>query len=195
MNIIDILALLFIAFFVWKGVKLGLIEAVGGIAGVFIGAFTATKYYPLVAAMIDNLTFGHEVLANIIAFILIFALINRLLAFLFWVAGRMFNILAFIPFLKSFNSFLGGLFGVLESLIFLGALLVFISLWPTPDAWQNATSQAKIYPWLVKAGSIVQPFLPEKVDLPVGLDDIPRMTGLDKIADPVKNLINSTFKK
>jgi uncharacterized membrane protein required for colicin V production len=195
MAFIDILALIILAVFVWKGVKLGLIEAVGGIIGLFIGAFAAGRYYPQGAAMIGKLTFGHEILANIIAFLLIFAIINRAVALIFWVVGRIFNLVAIIPFLKSFNYFLGGLFGVLEGFIFLGIILWFIHLWPMTAFWQDKIDQAKIYPWLEKIGALVSPLLPERVDIPVSLGNIPQMSDLQKITDPVKNLINSTIKK
>jgi len=195
MAFIDILALIVLAVFVWKGVKLGLIEAIGGIIGLFIGAFTAGRYYPQVASLIGKFTFGHEVLANIIAFLLIFAIVNRAVALVFWVVGRIFNLVAIIPFLKSFNYFFGGLFGVLEGFIFLGIILWFVHLWPMTAFWQEKVDQAKIYPWLEKIGSLVSPLLPERVDLPVDLGNIPQMSDFTKITEPVKNLINSAIKK
>ena len=45
MSTIDIIILVVLALFVWKGIKMGLIEAVGGIVGLFVGVFFAGRYY------------------------------------------------------------------------------------------------------------------------------------------------------
>ena len=83
MSIIDIIILAVVAIFVWKGVKLGLIEAVGGIIGLFAGAYLAGRYFIAVAEAIQGPLFHSETFARVIAFILIFIIVNRAIAFKF----------------------------------------------------------------------------------------------------------------
>src|SRR3989339_660303 len=107
MSVVDIVILIILAGFVWKGIRLGLIEAIGGIIGLFVGVFLASIYYEQAAAMLEDLTFGSYALAVIFGFLLIFIIVNRLIAFIFWIIGRIFNIIAIVPFLKTFNRLSG----------------------------------------------------------------------------------------
>src|SRR3989338_9862472 len=106
MSLIDILIIVVMALFVWKGIKFGLIEAVGGIIGLFIGAYMAGRYFEQVAGILENFLFHSTTFANIVAFILIFILVNRVVALIFWIIDKAFGIIAVIPFLKTFNHLL-----------------------------------------------------------------------------------------
>ena len=181
MSTIDIIILVVLALFVWKGIKMGLIEAVGGIVGLFVGVFFAGRYYVEAADMLKGLLFGSEILANVLGFLLIFILVNRAVALVFWIIDRIFNIIAIIPFLKTFNRLLGGIFGLLEGLIFIGIIIFFLSLMPFTGNLQKSVAGSRFAPIMETIGKIADPFIPDTIinlpfdmpDVPSSLDDFP----------------------
>lgn len=186
MTIIDFIILIILAGFVWKGIKLGLIEAVGGIVGLFIGAFVAGQYYDEAAEMLEGLLFGSTVLANVLGFLLVFILVNRAIALFFWIIDKLFHIIAIIPFLKTFNRLLGGIFGLIEGLIFIGIIVYFLSFMPFTGGFQEKVEDSRFSGILKTIGKIASPFIPDSVEnwnsylpatpsLPAGLnlDNIP----------------------
>ncbi|HLC63968.1 MAG TPA: CvpA family protein [Patescibacteria group bacterium] len=171
MGTVDIIILIIIALFVIKGIKLGLIEAVGGIIGLFVGAYMAGLYYDEVADMLINLLFGSQILANVLGFLLVFIIVNRVIALLFWIIDKVFHVIAIIPFLKTFNRLLGGLFGLIEGLIFVGIVVFFLSLIPFTGGLQEAVAKSRFAPVMETVGRIADPFIPDTIiDLPFGLD-------------------------
>ncbi len=171
MSIIDIIIIIVLALFVYKGVKLGLIEAIGGIIGLFVGAFMAGRYYDQVAEMIKGVLFGSEILANIVGFLLVFIVVNRGIALIFWILDKIFHIIAIIPFLKSINYFLGGVFGLVEGIIFIGIIVFFLSLLPFTENFQAKLEQSRFNGLLKTVGKIADPFIPDtignwSIDLP-----------------------------
>ena len=103
MTLIDIIILVVLAGFIWKGVRLGLIEVIGGIIGLFVGVYLAGLYYEEAGDMLQGLLFDSEILATILGFLLVFILVNRGIALIFWLVDKIFNIIAIIPGLKSLN--------------------------------------------------------------------------------------------
>ena len=171
MGTVDIIILIIIALFVIKGIKLGLIEAVGGIIGLFVGAYMAGLYYDEAADMLINLLFGSQILANVLGFLLVFIIVNRVIALLFWIIDKVFHVIAIIPFLKTFNRLLGGLFGLIEGLIFVGIVVFFLSLIPFTGGLQEAVAKSRFAPVMETVGRIADPFIPDTIiDLPFGLD-------------------------
>lgn len=163
MLIADIVILLIIALFVWKGVRMGLIESFGGIIGVFAGAFFAGRYYELGADLIARFLFGSQSLAKILAFVLIFIIINRACALIFHLVGQVFNVIAIIPFLKTFNRLLGGILGLVEGLIFVGVLVLFLNSIPLTIGIQEKVSKSKFNSSLKVVGKIAIPLLPDSI--------------------------------
>ncbi|MFA6304990.1 MAG: CvpA family protein [Patescibacteria group bacterium] len=173
MSTIDIIIIIILALFIWKGVKLGLIEAVGGIIGLFMGAWLAGRYYAQAAEMIKGLLFGSEILANVLGFILVFIVINRGIALLFWIADRVFHIIAIIPFLKSINYFLGGIFGLIEGVIFIGIIVFFLTLVPFTEKFQEKIASSRFSGIFATVGKIADPFIPDTlIDLPFDLPNV-----------------------
>ena len=208
MSAIDILILVVLALFVWKGVKLGLIEAVGGIIGLFIGAFMAGHYYLQAADMLRGLLFNSEILAAIVGFLLVFIVVNRLVALVFWVIDKVFNIIAIIPFLKTFNHLLGGIFGLLEGVIFIGIIVFFLSLIPFTGGLQAAVQKSRFASVLTTVGKIADPFIPDNIlslpdlqgldlnNLPIDLDVLKSLGTIpDNMSDLLKNVNQADLKK
>lgn len=188
MSLIDIIILAILALFVWKGIKLGLIEAIGGIVGLFIGAFLAGRYYDEVGEMLKGVLFNSDILANVLGFILTFIVVNRAVALIFWIVDKIFNVIAIIPLLKTFNRLLGGIFGLLEGLIFIGIIVFFLSLVPFTGSLQEKVQASRFAGILETVGKIADPLIPDNLpnlqdylpdfptlpfELPKNLKDIP----------------------
>ncbi|MCX6785884.1 MAG: CvpA family protein [Candidatus Komeilibacteria bacterium] len=171
MSLLDIIIIIVLALFVWKGIKLGLIEAIGGIIGLFIGVFMASRYYEQFAATIKPILLNSDILAKVVSWLLIFIIINRGVALIFWLVDKIFGIIAIIPFLKSINHLLGGIFGLLEGLIFIAIVILFLTMVPFTGTWQSKISQSRFSGIFNSVGKIIKPFIPESmsgwsVDLP-----------------------------
>jgi len=163
MSVLDFIILVILAGFVWKGIKLGLIESVGGIIGLFLGAFLASHYYQEVGEMLSGITFGSQTLANVLGFLLVFILVNRAVAILFWFLDKIFHLIAIIPFLKTFNRLLGGIFGLIEGFIFLGIIFYFLAFGSFGGGLKDKVDQSKFAGVLGTVGKIADPFMPDSI--------------------------------
>lgn len=192
MTVIDFIILLIIAGFVWKGIKLGLIESVGGIVGLFVGAFMASIYYDEVADVLVRILFGSQVLANVLGFLLVFILVNRAVALLFWIIDKIFHIIAIIPFLKTFNRLLGGIFGLIEGLIFIGIIVYFLSFAPFTGGLQQSVGDSKFAGIFETVGKIADPFIPDSVtSWTENIPELPELPeGFDMENLPIPDFIN-----
>lgn len=191
MNTIDVIIIIILALFVWKGIKLGLIEAIGGIVGLFIGAFMAGCYYDEAAEMLKGLLFGSEILSKVLGFLLVFILVNRAVALIFWIVDKVFHIIAVIPLLKTFNRLLGGIFGLLEGLIFIGIIVFFLSLVPFTGGLQSAIQKSRFANVFETIGKIADPFIPDTiVSWPIDLPEFPLPTNFGEIPDDISNIMD-----
>lgn len=195
MSVIDFIILLILAGFVWKGIKMGLIESVGGIVGLFVGAFIAGQYYNEVAEMLEGLLFGSTILANVLGFLVVFILVNRAIALLFWIIDKIFHIIAIIPFLKTFNRLLGGIFGLLEGLIFIGIIVYVLSMAPFSGSLQESVAASRFSGIFGTVGKIASPFIPDSVEnwqesLP-SMPSLPEGYNLKIPLNNIGDLINS----
>ena len=191
MNTIDIVIIVILALFVWKGIKLGLIEAVGGIVGLFIGAFMAGRYYDEAAEMLKGLLFGSEILAKVLGFLLVFIVVNRAVALIFWIVDRVFHIIAVIPLLKTFNRLLGGIFGLLEGLIFIGIIVFFLSLVPFTGGLQSTVQKSRFAGALETIGKIADPFIPDSIaSWSLDLPDFPLPQNFGEIPGDISNIMD-----
>ena len=164
MSFIDIIILIILALFVWKGIKMGLIEAIGGIVGLFIGVFLAGRYYAQVAEVIEGVVFGSQILATILAFLLVFIVVNRGVALIFWIVDRIFHIVAIIPGLKSLNRLLGGIFALIEGLIFIGIIVYVLSFFPLTNKLSASVEKSKFAGIMETVGKISTPFIPDSLE-------------------------------
>jgi membrane protein required for colicin V production len=187
MSFIDIVIIILLAGFVWKGVRLGLIEGIGGIIGLFVGVFLAGHYYQQVGEIFKTVLFGSETLATITGFLVVFILVNRLVALIFWIIDKIFNIIAIIPFLKSINRLLGGIFGLIEGLIFIGIIIYVLAFFPLTGGIGRSVENSKFAGIFQTVGKIASPFIP---------DSIKNVQGF--VPNNIDNLIqkvNNTIKK
>src|SRR3989339_1763645 len=97
----DIILLIILGGFVLYGLWFGLIQTLGGLVGVIVGSLLASRMYIPIAAWITDIFGVGENLSKVIAFIIIFVIIQRLVGFIFYLVDRIFKFISIIPFLKS----------------------------------------------------------------------------------------------
>ncbi len=129
--------------------------------------------------MIKGLLFHSDILANIIGFLLVFIIINRGIALIFWVVDKIFNLIAIIPGLKSLNHLLGGILGLIEGFIFIGILVYVFSFFPLTDKLSAKFTDSKFTHVFNTVGKISDPFIPD--NLKDWKSNIPDLNNLPKL--------------
>lgn len=160
-TIFDLVLLLAVFLFIAFGFALGLVQALGALVGVVIGTWVAGIFYEPFAAWLDPFLLGQQNMARVIAFIILFTLINRLVGLIFWLINKIFNLISIIPFTKSLNRILGAAFGLIEGVLALGLILYFVSRYSISDWFNGVLGASKIAIFLIKVASILSPLLPE----------------------------------
>jgi len=122
-TLVDVIIIGAILVFGVAGFFFGLITAIGALIGVVAGAWLAGNFYLPVADWLSPFLMGHDTAARIIAFILIFTIVNRLVALVFWLINKVFKLASLIPFLGMINRLAGALLGILEGILATGLLV------------------------------------------------------------------------
>lgn len=163
MTLFDIILIVIIAGFIFYGLFFGLVHALGGLMGVFAGTIVAGWLFNTIGELIAPIFWGNEMLAKVIAFIIIFVLVNRLFGLIFWMVDKVVQFLKVIPFLKSINGILGGIFGFLEGVFLVGGILYIASRYPIWEWLNNAMIESDVARYLVSIFDFIAPLLPKAV--------------------------------
>ena len=163
MTIIDVTLLIALGGFVLAGLWFGIIHMIGSVVGLILGAFLAGRFYGQVAGLIEPFVGGNENLAKILAFIVLFILVTRLVGLLFHVIEKIFKFVAVIPFLKTFNRLLGAALGLLEGTFVVGLVVYFAAKFPISSAFGALLADSSVARALNSVGKILAPLLPAAV--------------------------------
>ena len=142
-----VFGLLLIGFFI-GGYRKGLVVAFGQLLGVLIGFTIARHSSAWLGDLIGKWFHANAGIAHIIAFVLIFLLVDRLFGLVIGLIDRVVKILSIIPFLSTINGLLGSILGLLEGVVLLGSSVYLIKslyLHPTLVAW---VTQSRVAPFL-----------------------------------------------
>jgi len=162
LTIFDLVLLLVLFTFISFSFWLGLIQTFGGLVGLFLGIFISGRFYEGFANWLEPYVLDQENVARVIAFIVIFVIVNRLVGLIFHILNKVFNIISLIPFLKSINRIGGAILGFIEGILVCGAILLVLSKFPINDWIINIISGSKVAMWLLKiADFILSPLLPK----------------------------------
>src|SRR5690349_20026237 len=99
MTLLDILLILSILGFVWFGFWFGVLHMLGGLVGTIAGVWLAGHYSSILAAPLQALLGGGSGWVELVAFVLIYLVVNRVVRFAFFVLDRAFNFVSLVPFL------------------------------------------------------------------------------------------------
>ncbi|MDO8559816.1 MAG: CvpA family protein [bacterium] len=156
----DFVMVLVIVCFGAFGFALGLIQVVGSLVGMVVGAWLASLSYSPLSKQLSQYFLGRAGAADATAFLVVFLLVNRLSAAVFFVLNRVFRLLSFIPFLKTFNRILGAAFGFLEGALLLGIILRAAQHFSAFPWVTQLTSESKIAGFLLALVQLASPLLP-----------------------------------
>ena len=160
MNYVDIIFLIIILFFTVFGLRKGLVRSVGGIIAIILGFYGASIFYPSLSLWLQGLTsIFSETIANIISFVLLFIIIDRVVMILVYVLDKIFS----IPIIGFVNKLLGGIFGFLAGLLIVGIIVLIVGSFYSGEVL--AFENSKIVPSAEKTINFVKPLIPDSWDL------------------------------
>ena len=160
MNWLDILILLSILGYVWGGFMTGLIQSIGGLVGLFVGTVVASRTYDHFGNLLAALFRGNGVVGDIVAFILIFLIVSRLIGLAFFLVNKMFNFIAIVPGMKLMNRLGGALFGLIEGGLFAGITLQFMSRLPVSTPLGDAIANSQLAQFSLNVAGWLVPLFP-----------------------------------
>lgn len=160
----EIILIIVIAYFTFAGFKSGFIRTVGGIIGLLVGVFFASRYYDILAVAWSWLFFGSSTVAKVVLFILIFILIDRLFKLVVYFLDKLFNLLKFIPFTKFINKLAGGIFGLIEGLLIVGLFLYIAVRFPISKSLINAIKDSEMAGQLLNFVNILTPLIADTLE-------------------------------
>jgi uncharacterized membrane protein required for colicin V production len=180
--------------FVWGGFFGGLIQAIGGVVGALVGEIIASRYYGTFADLIAPLFNGNEILAKVVAFVLLFLLVARLVGAIFWFVNKIFHFIAIIPGLKLLNKLGGAVFGFIEASFFIGITLQFIVRLPITAGFAEALSNSQVANYFLAVTGWLVPLFPKiiksaqdatKTVLPENIN-----VNVNSVTNTIKNITN-----
>lgn len=146
--------------FVWGGFTTGLIQAIGGVIGLFVGATVASRTYEHFAGWVAPVFNGSPVMSKLFAFVLIFLLVTRLVGLVFWLVNKIFHLIAIIPGLKLVNKLGGAVFGFIEASLFLGITMQFLVRLPIATPFAQTIHDSRIAGYFLGVAGWLLPLLP-----------------------------------
>ena len=121
MEFVDIVIALLLLRGLWRGFKNGLLLELASILALIAGIFGAIHFSYIVGDYLSEIMQWNESYINLTSFIITLVVIMVAVHY----AGKFLTAIANIVLLGFINKIAGGLFGVLRSAIFLGAILAF----------------------------------------------------------------------
>ncbi|MFA6227957.1 MAG: CvpA family protein [Patescibacteria group bacterium] len=158
----DVILIIIILIFVMWGFVMGLIRTIGALVGMIFGTWVAGRYFMPVADWLTPVLMGHAIAAKIIAFLFVFAAVNRLTVLLFYLIDRGFKLISIIPFLGSLNRLGGALLGLVEGVLTSGIIIfVLAKIAPDISLIKDSLANSQVAYWLVLSATWLTKLLPE----------------------------------
>lgn len=159
MGILDIILLVLFFGFVGAGFYFGVIHTLGALLGVVVGVTLAGSLYDKIAPFFQFFALKEEV-ARVLAFIVVFVVVSRLVGYMVHMFDQGFKIIRFIPFASSANRLAGALLGFAEGALVLGTILFVASHFQLSPAINDAIDQSKFAGLLMTISKILTPLIP-----------------------------------
>lgn len=126
------------------GFSKGIFKMLGKFLGVIGALILSYLYY------IDLSEFlGKSNLANIISFLIIFYISNKVILLIFNILNKFFEIITIIPFSNTLSKILGGILGILISFGFWGVLLKLLETYQISSQISNQLDSSILNPFLL----------------------------------------------
>ena len=146
MNVTDIVLIVILVIFVALGAKDGFIHTLGRLIGAVVGFMLAQAWSPWLSGLLAVvMPIGW---ARVVAFILLFLIIERVFGLVLWIIDKAFKILSFLPFLRSIDKLLGGLLGFGEGIILLGGTIYLITTFKPVMSLYVLVTSSSVANWI-----------------------------------------------
>lgn len=155
----DLILLIIFFCFVAAGFWFGLVHTLGSLFGIVIGAWAASHFYSSISPFLQIFLFKPGV-ANWLAFIIVFLIINRLIGFIVHHLDKGFKIFKIIPFISSINRFGGALLGFAEATFTLGMILYMATVFLGDSPLVNTIENSSFANLLISIAKILLPLIP-----------------------------------
>ena len=140
------------------GFRRGFLSTLGSLVGIILAILIASRFYPIVGDW-----FGGTNVSNIVAFVMLFGIITKLISIVFWILGKVFEVITVLPFISSFDKILGLVLGFAQGIFMLSAILYFLSKYPLNDWLTNQMGHSIVSATLLKMAVILIPLFPEAI--------------------------------
>jgi uncharacterized membrane protein required for colicin V production len=120
MFIFDILIVILVIAFIANGLRVGAIETLGRLVGSIVGFIAARSFAGWLVGLLS--LFIPMQYAYLGSFLIIFLAVDSAIGFLFALADKILSIVTKLPIIKQIDGLLGAVFGLLESIIFIGGV-------------------------------------------------------------------------
>jgi membrane protein required for colicin V production len=156
------LMLLVMAFgFVWGGFRTGLIQAVGGVVGVFLGVVIASRYYGSFGHALAPVFGGSDIGGQFTAFFILFLFVTRLTGVAFMLVNKVFHMIAIVPGMKLVNRLGGAAFGLIEASLFIGLTLQFVVRLPITSNFAATIDNSAVASYFLGVAGWLVPLFPK----------------------------------
>ena len=125
MNLLDIILILIVLSFIYKGAQQGITYMIGQAIGIIAGVLIASRVFDDLARLIQPLFLGNYAIAAIFSFVLIFGIINELLGLILNTLN-VFGFLRNLPIFGTLDKWIGALLGLFVGNLILGVILFFL---------------------------------------------------------------------
>ncbi|SDZ97159.1 membrane protein required for colicin V production [Desulfuromusa kysingii] len=151
MGLVDIVILVVLVFFLFKGIFRGLLKEVCSLLGLVLGGvFAFTFYLPLAQLLQDSFSLPDK-LCVWGSFLAIFLL----LVFLFAVIGFVLNRFVKLIFLGGFNRLAGAIFGVVQGVVVLSMIVLALNSSVAPDFVRGKIKASQLAPPFATLGESI----------------------------------------
>ncbi len=164
MTILDIVVVLILAVFFFKGFSLGLVRAVGTFIGLIVGLWLAGRYYEAMGGWLVGWGLP-EAFSAAAGYIATFIAAVWAVSLLVWMADRVFKFLAIIPGMKLANNVLGGVLLLIVGTIVVGVVLYVAGQFSAPGSGtKQALEKARVAPLVTAAAWVAAPLIPTAIE-------------------------------
>jgi len=165
MSQFDIVLLIILGGFALFGLYSGFIRAVGSLCGAAIATFVSIRIYDPTAWWIGHYTGWSLNVTRVVAFVLLFFLLSRLVTLAFWLIEKILKVIIQVPFIRSLDRILGLTLGLLEGVLAMGIMFYFISRFPISDWFMKEMAKSVVVPVVTQPVRVLLPLLPDAIKI------------------------------
>lgn len=163
MSYADIVLIVIVGGFTLFGLFFGFFRSLGTLVGTIIAAIFTGRVIDILSHTFGFL-FGGGDIGRVIIYIIVFLIISRLVGLAFWIVGKIFGIVSWLPFIKSIDHLIGGVFGFIEGVIVCGFAILYASHVLPPIIMDQAHfDQSQFANYVLQTMKTLELFLPDTV--------------------------------